>query len=255
MKNIIKYICLFILTIFSFYYTDKISTIIIDQSLLMQEIKAKESLYEKESIDAEIIDNNIIPGVNGLKVNELDSYYQMKKQNKYSFSKIVYEEVIPNITIENNKDLIINRGRVQKNSVSILVYNNTDVIDYSLEKQIKITKLITFEDFNKSSFFEQINIDKDYKKLDILLSKYKLNTNICLIKYLNKNTCIKEKKYLVSETYSLNNSLNINSKLKSGDIIFISDDMSLSDYKIVLKAINYQDLTIDFLSNLISEKR
>ena len=254
MKDIIKYISLFVLIVFSFYYTDKISTIIIYKSNLMKEITSKKSLYEHESINAEILNDTIIPGINGLKVSELDSYYQMKKQNLYNVSKLVYEEVTPDISIENNKKLVINKGRSEKNKVALLIKDNEDVINYSLNKQIKLTRLINFNNFSETSFFEQINIDDNYKKLDILLKKYKIDTNICLVDYLDKNRCIKDNKYLVKQTYSLNNALNLKDKISSGDIIFIDDNMSLVNYKILLKELSYRDLKVDFLSNLISEK-
>ena len=255
MKDIIKYISILILIAFSFYYTDKISTLIIYNSELMKEIVNHKSHEEVKAISALINGQYIIPGINGLKVNELDSYYQMKAEYEYNKGKLVFDDVEPETSIEKNKHLIINKGNRNKKAVSIILHNNDEILNYIKKENIKVSTLIKYDEFNKDSFAEQINYDNDMKKLDILLDKYKVNTNICYVTSDNKEECIKRKKYLVEPTYYMNNLLVISIDITSGDIYFIDDNMSLSSFKQLIKKINYRNLDIVYLSELISEKR
>ncbi|MBE6155480.1 MAG: hypothetical protein E7164_01840 [Firmicutes bacterium] len=255
MKDIIKYIGLLFLIVFSFYYTDKISTMIIYNSNLMKEIVNNK---EKEGIPSEnavISGSFIVPGINGKIVNELDSYYQMKGDYLYQSSKLIFNEVFPEISLEQNKHLVINRANQSKKAVSIVVKDNSNIINYSEKEKIAINKLIKYEEFSKNSYFEQINNDQDMAKLDVLLHKYNMNTNICFVNDFNRNICKKGSKYLVAATYEVDNVSIIGLEIESGDIILISDNLSLANYKVLLKKIYYRDLDVVFLSRLISEKR
>ena len=65
------------------------------------------------------------------------------------------------------------------------------------------------------------------------------------------------KKYLVKPTLSMNNYnlSEIKNNILNGSIIYIDDNVSLTDYKILIRQINYQDLKIVNLSTLITEER
>lgn len=255
MKVYIKYIGLLFLIVFSFYYTDKISMMMIYKSDLMQEIISKKNEKEVSSIDAIINGEYIVPGLNGLRINELDSYYKMKKDYTYVNSKLVFYEEEPRVSIEDNKNLIINRANKKKKGVSIIIDNNKNIEEYAVRNKLNINKLITYNTFNKKSQLEQLNNEVDSQKLDILLDKYKLNNNICLINDGNKNYCVEHNKFLVKETYYIDNETIIDYEVTSGDILLISDNLSLSNFKILLKKINYRNIDIKYLSELISEKR
>ncbi|MBQ6841528.1 MAG: hypothetical protein IJO63_05385 [Bacilli bacterium] len=255
MKDIIKYISILGLIVFSFYYTDKISTMIIYKSDLMKEIMSHKQDEEILAVSAVISGNYIIPGINGLKINELDSYYQMKKAYTYSSSKLVFDEVEPNTSLETNKHLIIKRGNKEKKGVSIIINDNDSIARYAIEQNISVDTLITYDDFNKDAVIEQINNDKNMDKLDILLDKYKLNTNICLVNKDNKQDCINDKKYLIEPSYYVDNMSIIGIEVNSGDIFYIGEDLSLANFKVLIKKIYYRDLDIIYLSKLISEKR
>ena len=240
-------ISILLLLVFSFYYTNKISTFIINNSSLMKDINSYIDSYKTNSINAIINNEYIIPGLNGKKVNKLASFYNMKKDNYFLKSKIVYDEVKPDISINNNKDKIINKTR---KNITIIVKDNKDIIEYANLNKIKLTRLITYNDFNKNSFLEQINIDE---KSDYLLNKYNMNKNICIIGFNNKDKCIKSKKLLVEPTYTLKDVLFINDRLSNGDIIFLDDRFKLDNFNYLLSIIKYHDFDIDYLSNNISE--
>ena len=47
----------------------------------------------------------------------------------------------------------------------------------------------------------------------------------------------------------------IKDNIESGHIIFINDNVSLSDFKILIRQVFYQDLNVMFVSELITESR
>lgn len=217
MKRFNKYICLFFLVLFSFYYTHKVSQIIINNTYLMKSIKSNSKDYEKPFINATINGKYITSGLNGLKVDYKKSYYNMKSDNIFSSSKIVFIETKPNISIYNHKDLLINKGS-NKGSVAIVYENNK----YLLNKKIKLTRI---SEINSSICF--------------VIDEYNCSYNIFLVTY----------------THKINNYISIKDKINAGDIIYIEDNMKESDINLLLKEISFRDLKIDYLENVISESR
>ena len=237
MKRFVKYICLFFLVIFSFFYTKKISDIIINHTSLMKQIKSSAYLYETKSVDAIVIDDKVIPGMYGIKIDYQKSYYKMRDQNTFSSSKLVYKEIKPNISIENNKDLIITKGRSDKKKVAIIFSNNKNLLS---KTNLKLTRVINKN--IKPSSFEYITNNSDIK----------VSSHIC---YKTKIVKCPNNYYQVTPTYIIKKYLDIKGKTSSGDLIFVSDEMSNSDFKMLLKEISYRDLQVDYLSNVLSEKR
>ena len=84
-----------------------------------------------------------------------------------------------------------------------------------------------------------------------------INKNICLVNNNIIDICRENKKYLVESSLTLNNYnlASIKDKIKSGYIIFINNNVSLTDFKILVRQIYYQDLNIIYLSELITEER
>ena len=73
----------------------------------METIKENKKFKENKYENAFIEDGYIIPGLNGVKINELDSYYQMVNENTFLENKLVFYQVKPEVSIEDNKNLII----------------------------------------------------------------------------------------------------------------------------------------------------
>jgi len=258
MKNLFKYIGITAVLLFSFYYTEKMSNIVINNSSLVMEINENSDEYDVEAVSAIIDDEYIIPGLNGYAVNVLKSYDNMRFLDTFNSYYLAYDIVNPDISLENNKDKIIKFGNREKNAVSIILDNNMDVINYSLEKNINITRLVSIDNYDKNVSYEQINNDsREYKKVENMLNNANVNKNICIINNAILNICKKNKKYLVEPSLVLSNFnlVNIKNNIKSGSIIMIDDNVNLVDYKILVRQIYYQDLDIVTLSNLISEER
>ena len=258
MKNLFKYLGLFSLALFSFYYTEKMSNIVVNNSELMLEINMNSDDYEILPVSAIISDEYIIPGLNGYTVNVLKSYNNMKFLDDFNSYYLEYDTILPNVSIYNNLDKIIKYGNKNKQSVSIIVKNNFDVIKYSTEKDINITRLIDKNTFDKNVEFEQINDEYlEYKKVENMLNYNNINKNICIINDDNIDICKKEKKLLVEASIVMNNYnlSNIKNIINGGYIIYVNDNVDLTNYKLLLKQIYYKDLEIVSLSDLIKEER
>jgi len=258
MKNLFKYIGITAILLFSFYYTEKMSNIVINNSSLMLEINDNSGQYNVLPVSAIIEDDYIIPGLNGYSVNVLKSYNNMKFLDNFNSYYLEYDVVSPKISLQNNKDKIIKYGNQNKNAVSILLKDNIDVINYSQEKNISITRLVNYKTYNNNAYYEQINNDYiEYKKVETMLNNSNINKNICYVNDDILDICIENEKYLVEESIVLNNYnlSSVKSMIKGGYIIYINDNVSLTDYKILVRQIYYQDLDIVSLSDLIKEER
>lgn len=257
MNNTFKYIGISVFLIFSFYYTEKTNNILISNNSLFNTIKESSYIYEKDSINAVLDGNYIVPGMNGLEVHLLDSYYNMKEFNKFNDKYLKYSYVAPVISVDNNKDKIINRGNSAKRCVSIILKDNNNIIDYSYSVGLDFSRLVDINTFDDFYNYEQVNNEiENFNKLERRLNK-KSNSNICVITDLNKKLCQNNDKYLVKPTLTLNNYnlKDIKKSIENGVIIYVDDNVKLIEYKLLLKQINYQDLKIVRLSKLINEER
>ena len=258
MIKLFKYLGITALLLFGFYYTEKMSNIVVNNSALVSEINDNSKDYNVSAVSAIIDDDYIIPGLNGYAVNVLKSYNNMRFLDTFNSYYLEYDKVIPNISLENNKDKIIKFGNSGKNSVAIIVQDNIEILDYVKEKNIKITRLVDRHTYDRSMTYEQINNDyEQYNKVEAMLNNANINRNICFVNNNIIDICRENKKYLVESSLTLNNYnlASIKDKIKSGYIIFINNNVSLTDFKILVRQIYYQDLDIIYLSNLITEER
>ncbi|KGX83293.1 polysaccharide deacetylase family protein [Pontibacillus marinus] len=91
-----------------------------DQDELYQEIKDKAGEYEKPAEDAVL--HKVwkkIPGLNGVKVNVEKSYKKMKKQGEFNEDFLVFEQVPPEVTLEDLPAAPIYRGHPDKKMVGL----------------------------------------------------------------------------------------------------------------------------------------
>ena len=251
-----KYLLMIILILVSFYLTEKSALFLRGKDPIMQTIKEYSKDYNTDAIDAKIDNNYIIPGMYGRRVNEIKSLMKMKSLKTFNSLFLKTDKVKPNISIDNNKDKIINRGNQKKNSISFILENDeSNIITYLVSEKIEASILVDKISVNNNNF-EQINNDfSNYEYVEKILNKDKNNTNICIINRTNKNFCIRHKKYLVEPTYVLTstNLVVIKNKITSGDIILIKDSVSIDDISYLINYIKSKNLNIVKLSKLISE--
>ena len=245
----IQIISISIITLFSFFYTEKISKLTLEKNEIYQEITQHSSEYEEKYVNAIIDDDKIIPGLNGRVVNIKNSFYNMIDLNTFNSYYLLYDATYPEVSLEKNKDKIVSQGNPQKKAVSFITNSNNKVIKYFKENNLPISILTKLDTFNKSSSFEQVNNEtKNFNKLESLINKYSKNTNIC---YIN------DKKYLVRTNKVLNNQtfLEMKNNIASGDIYYIDNTIDTKNIRIFINSILYKDLDIISLSNMLSEEK
>ncbi len=256
MKKFYKMLGLGAIMLFSFYYTEKIAILMQNKSPLMQSINEVADDYTVAASNAVIDGAYIIPGINGKMINKTKSYVNMKSFGAFEEYYLIFDEVKPAISLQDNKDKIINQGNANKRAVALLLEENPQIKNYLQENKINASLLVTESNYEKDNFFEQINNEtKKYNNIESLLNKNNINKNICYVKTLDQEFCIKNKKYLIEESFTLMNSniIEAKKKIKSGAIILIKDSVGLDTLKLLLKEIQFKGLNIIPVSELINE--
>lgn len=256
MKKYYGYFGLALIMVFSFYYTEQISTLVLNKNPLMMTIKEQADNYNVKSVNAEIVGENIIPGINGLYVNSRESFYAMQSEDIFNEYYLVFEQKKPDVTLEDNKDKLIISGNPNIRQVTLILETENEVSEYLKLNEFKASLLVGMNTYKDKNYFESLNNETiGFKSLENNLTLNKENKHICVVNTENKDICQKHKNYLVSPSLRLNNSnlLDVKKNLKNGSIIVIGDTAGLSDVKLLLKEIKYKDLELVYLSELISE--
>ena len=221
MKKYFKTFSIIVLMFFSFYYTEKIAMYVQNNSPLKKEIINYKNENVVSFVNAEVMGDYIIPGINGLEVNVDKSFNKMRTYNVFSEKYLIYDEVKPEISSLDFKNKIINRGNSLKNGVSILVSKNNTNINYLKE--------------------ERINFD------------YIDNKNYCIDL---KNNCLKEsKKQIVKPTLILsnNNFLRELKKIDKGYLIYLDNNLNREYIYVLIKRIKCNNYNIYTLEEHLSE--
>lgn len=268
----IKLLGLICLICFTFIYTEKIISVSIDQDEIMIKLKEIQNEYKIEPINANIIDDTIIPGNVGKYIDIQNSYKQMKKIGYFEESLITYETIYPNTSIYNNYNKYIISGNPSRKEISLIyIINNNKTIDNVLN--IIKSKDTTISFFIDSSYLNN-NIDiinqlKEYEiynygnkgtytKDNLLISNNiinnKSNNNSIYCLFLKKdinslNNCadIKMMSIIPSITGNYND---VKNNLTNGSIILINNTQELSN---IIDYIKNKGYTITTLSNIIKE--
>ena len=271
MKSI-KLLGLLCLICFTFFYTEKIITVSINQDEIMIKLKEIEESYKIEPIDAIIKDNTIIPGNTGKNINLELSYKEMKKIGYFEESLIKYETIYPTISIYNNYDKYIIKGNPYQKNISLIYIINNDKTINDILNIIK-QKNTTISFFIDSTFLNN-NIDiisklKDneiynygnngsYTKDNLIISNNIINnksnniSNYCLFLNTNNksiNNCQESK--MLSIIPSIQGNYNdIKNNLQPGSIILIKNTQELSS---IIDYIKNKGYNIMPLSKVITE--
>lgn len=256
MKKYYGYFGLALIMVFSFYYTEQISALVLNKNPLMISIKDNADNYNVKSVNAEIKGDTIIPGINGLYVNARESFYAMQSDDIFNEYYLIFEQKKPDVTLLDNKDKFIISGNPNIRQVSLVLESEGEISEYLKLNELKASLLVNMDTYKNNSYFESINNDiEGFKTLENNLNLNKENKHICVINDDNKDMCIKHKNYLVNPSLKLVNSnlLDIKKSVKSGSIIVIGKSATLSDVKLLLKEIKYKDLELVYLSEIISE--
>jgi len=198
----IKVLGLISLICFTFFYTEKILTISINQDEIMIKLKEIEQDYKTEPINAIINNDTIIPGKIGKSINLNSSYKKMKKIGYFEQSLIHYENIYPTTSIYNNYNKYITNGNLYYKNISLIyILNNDKTLDTILN--IINNKNIPIAFFIDSSF---------------------LNNNINIISKLNNHEIYNygnKGKYTTDNIIITNNIINNKSNNKSSYCLFL----------------------------------
>ncbi len=252
-----KYFGVCAIMVFSFYYTDQIANFVLEKNELYQKIARVKDDYQISSVSAVIEDKYITPGLNGSKVNVKNSYYNMKNLDLFNEYYLVFDEIKPQVSLEEHKDKIIRKGNPAKNNIAFILENDEKIKTYFQDKNIPADLLVTLDNYDSKGNFELINNDYgNYEKMESLLNNANLNVNLCLVNSSLETICRDQNKYLI-EPLILNNTtfLNIKNNLNKGDIILIKKGTNLDNIKLLLDNITFKDITITTVKNLISESK
>lgn len=280
MKNIVKTIGLFILIGFSFFYTDKVIEVIRDEDEIMIELVSIEDIYRIDAIDANIIGNTIIPGLNGRNINLDLSYDKMKVNGVFNKNLLIYDVIMPDVSIHNNKDKFIISGNNNKQMVSIIfildddMYFN-DINNLFKSKDAVVNYFVTYSYLiNNSTKIKEVDGGEFYSYGDNgkymsdnllfsnnLISRIRDNNAIyCLSDNMDDEVlelCKKNNLYTVVPTIIGNQTPYklIKSKLSSGSIILLSiNSETMGELSTIIDYIKGKGYKIDGLSKLLSEE-
>lgn len=119
-KKTIKALSILLLTIFSFYYTNKMIELVKEQDPIMKQIKNTNNKYSVKAVNATIKENTIIPGKVGKEIDYTTSYNKMKQYGNYNEILTSLKEVKPTISVEEYYDKYIISGNPEKKSVALV---------------------------------------------------------------------------------------------------------------------------------------
>ena len=280
LKKIFEGIGLFSLVCFSFFYTNKISTVIKENDDVLKQIKEVENQYKTEPIDAIIVDNTIIPGISGSEIDVKKSYKKMKKLNEFNDSLLVYKKIKPIISVNEVYDKYIVSGNGNKKEVSLvfLVNNNDDIssiINILNQNNIKATFFIDgiwFENNNEliinlienNHIVGNLGYNLDYDNdgvvwMNAVVTKIaNQNDTYCYNENDDEslNICKDNNSYTIRPSIITNQNplIEIKKTLKSGSIISLNvNELTTKQLPLIIEYINSRDLEMVNIEKLISE--
>ncbi len=270
--KLIKIIGLFTLICLTFFYTEKVIEVAINQDEIMIRIKEYAEKNNQKAINATIINDTITPGNIGRYVDTEASYKVMKKIGYFEPTEIIYKNIYPETSIYNNYHKYLINGNGNRKIVSLLyIINNgntiDDILNISNKYQIKLNFFIDSNYLNN-----HINIIDKIKNNEIYnyggLGKYTkdnliIANNIINNKANNKATfCLFLKRDSDSQENCANSkmlslipktnitSFNIKNNIASGSMLLIDNSKELNG---VIEYILSKGYRIVPLSELIYE--
>ena len=270
MNNKIKVLSILLLAGFSFFYTDKVTSIIKENDPIMKQIKDIEKDMIVSKTDRIITNDEYITGINGCVVDEKESYNNMKNSGEFKQDLVVMKED----NLKEKEKLYIIGGNKKKRNVSVVLLNidkkvdkyiktNKIKVNYfldgkyikdNIDKIIKISKYSNIYNFGRDREYSDKYIVYDNtvilnnftNRSDYCLTSNKSDTTLDLCSTYNMDTI---KKDFISDnivTYTKEN-------LENGQI-FVFDKYDYKELEIVFKYILSKGYNIVMLNELLSER-
>lgn len=280
LKKIFETIGLLSLICFSFFCTNEISMVIRENDDILKQIKQVQSQYKIEPINAVIEGNTIIPGVSGSKIDVMKSYKKMKKINSFNDNLLIYEDIKPEISVNNVYDKYIVSGNKTIKEVSLLfvVKENDDISDVLSileEHGVEATFFLDsywFENNNELAvnIFEAGHIigtlgySEDYNSSSInwmnsvIKKLIKQKSTYCYVINNDEvlNMCSKIKSYTITPNIVVENNpfIEIKQQLTNGSIISLNiNNNVIKELPLILDYIDSKGYEMVNIENLIDE--
>lgn len=253
MKKTFQIIGLISLITFSFFITEKTAMVVNNMDDIMINIKTNMNNYNRDSVDATIDENTIIPGISSRQVNIKKSYKNMKINGYYDDKLYVYDYKFPSVSLQDNKEKYIINGNKKKRMVSLIfLLKGSDNIDNILtiinNYNIKVTFFVDYVWFTNNSNLVN-ELIKQKHNVEIFMNDYS-DSSFEWMDMVLKNV---HKQNYVFCYY--NDSKNIDNCTTNGDYIVkpynISSKIPLLDIK--KNVDNYNLLTLENTSILKKE--
>lgn len=279
MKNMVKMLGLFVLIGFSFFYSDKVIEVLKSEDEIMIELSSIEDIYGVLPVNAKIIDNTIMPGIVGRKVNINESYKKMKMNGVFNEKLLVYDMVMPDVSIRNNKDKFIVGGNSCKQIVSLVfIFDDDNYFDkinailknkgvvanyfvndsYLINNSTKIKEIVNHEFYSYGD--NGIYTSDNLLFSNNLISRIRDNDAIlCLSTDMNYDVlkmCSENDLYTIVPTIigKKNPYTIIKDKLSNGSIILLDMNQEVvNELGIIIDYIKGKGIKIEGLSVLLSE--
>lgn len=265
MKKFFEIIGFISLVLFSFFYTDKIKSVIKDNDDLLKTIKGID--FRIEPIDAVINDQSIIPGLSGREIDVDLSYQKMKKVGYFNDNLLVYKSIKPNISVFDNKDRYIEKGNPSKRMVGLVfkIKENTNIDD--------IISILNAKEIKATFFIDEVWFENNNAKIEYLISNNHIvgslnSNNTTWMDTIVKRVFNQKDTYCYNEfTEGCNNSfiikpleiknnllLNVKNNLDSGYILsFDVNDRVEKELPIIIDYIKSRGLELVNLETLLQE--
>lgn len=256
-------ISLFVLVLFSFFYTDKVMNLINKNDPLMNKINLLKDKYEILPVNAILEDNTIIPGVKG-KIVDLDkSYDNMKVSGIFREDYLIYNELLPSELLSNNMDKYIIKGNSSNNKISLLVLGDSNNIDKINKDNITIflnhkdISINNIKKLSKNSIYTYGNngiySDEILSNDNTIINRISNNKSIyCLSKDKNSDTltvCNKNNMYVVIPNI-IGDYADVKNNISNGSIILLNN---INNLDIIIKYIKSKGYDIVSLEELLTE--
>lgn len=283
MKKFLEAFLVIALVLFSFYYTEKAICLLESNDPIMKKIKDKSSDLEEKALNASIDGDYLIPGYNGLVINLEESFTKMKGYGSYNEALLVFEEVEPNISIDDYYDKYISSGNGMSTNIALVFTvdesSYTDNILNILKDMDTVGTFFIDGKFtdNNSSFLtlavsnsnevEVLSYDKSYDELLFKASIDKIKTltsttpKYCYATYDNEEVlklCSKLSMHTIIPTIRLDDNIysNLKGNLRSGSIISIKlTESNIKELKVLINYIKQRGFTLVTLDTLLNEAR
>lgn len=270
MGNKIKVLGIILLAGFSFFYTEKVTSIIKENDPIMKQIKDVEEDMVVSKTERIITNDEYITGINGCVVDEKESYNNMKNKGEFKHELVVMKED----NLKEKEKLYIIGGNKKKRNVSIILLN----IDKNIDEYIKKNKIKVnyFLDGNyikdnidmiiKISKYSNIyNFGRDRKYNDkyitydnaVILNNFTNRSNYCLTSTKNDATldlCSTYNMDTIKKEYISNDIVTYTKENLENGQILVFDNYDYKELKIVFNYILSKGYNIVMLNELLSEK-